>query len=253
MKINTFFWIKFIKLNTTLTKKQNTYLDKSAFIKNLQITVKNQSYNTNIMIPTQLNIYLLLSSNSLPTMRLTKSFLSTSITTVKIFKTSKLSTNRNLFTFLNKFLIFFLESFFKTKLILNIKKGTNKLPIKQVSQRRFFVKYFKKNLKVHKQIIGVIYYSLLLKDSSIFVNFFRKILEKSSIKNHKKIFLGFRKLIKDIFKPLFGYLNILGIFFNIKGKIGVSGSAKKRRYFFYFGKHSITTRSLKMDCKFLPI
>jgi hypothetical protein len=217
LKINTFFLVKFFKLNIILTKEQNICLNNSAFIKNLQIITKKQGYNNNVTIPNSINSYFLLSTSKVPTIRLTKSFLSTSLISLRIFKISKLSTSTNLFIFLNKFLMLFLESFFKTKLILNIKKGTNKLPIKQISQRRFFVKYFKKTLKVSKQIVGVIYYSFLLKDSSIFVNFFRKILEKSSIKNHKKIFLGFKKLIKDIFKPLFNYLNILCIFFNFMG------------------------------------
>ena len=97
------------------------------------------------------------------------------------------------------------------------------------------------------------YYSFLLKDSSIFVNFFKNILEKLNIKLHKKLLLGLRKLIKDFFKPIFNYLGVVGVFFNIKGKIGVSGSAKKRRYYFYFGGHSITTKSIKMDLKFAPI
>ena len=59
--------------------------------------------------------------------------------------------------------------------------------------------------------------------------------------------MGLKKLIKDIFKPTFGFLGILGVFFNIVGKVGVSGNAKKRRYFFYFGKHSLTTRVLKFN------
>lgn len=147
----------------------------------------------------------------------------------------------------------FLEFFFKNKIIFNLKKGSNRLPLRQISYRKFAIKYFKKNLKTSKQILGILYYSFLLKDSSIFVNFFKNILEKLNIKLHKKLFLGLRKLIKDFFKPLFRLLGVLGVFFNVKGKIGVSGSAKKRRYYFYFGKHSITSRFVKMDLKFSPI
>lgn len=97
------------------------------------------------------------------------------------------------------------------------------------------------------------YYSFLLKDASIFVNFFKNILEKLNIKLHKKLFLSLKKLIKDLFKPVFNFLGLFGVFFDIKGKIGVSGSAKKKRYFFYFGKHTITTRSIKINLKHIPI
>lgn len=168
----------------------------------------------------------------------------------KTFKTS----HKTVFLFFfNTFFLKFLEFFFKSCIVFNLKKGTNKLVLKQISFRKFSSKYFKKNLKTTKQILGVLYYSFLLKDSSIFMNFFKKIIEQLNIKLHKKLLLGLRKLIKDFFSPLFSFLGVSGVFLNVKGKIGVSGSAKKRRYYFYFGKHSITTRSLKMDCKFLPV
>ena len=153
------------------------------------------------------------------------------------------------FTFVKIFFLNFLENFFKKKVLFNFKKGTNKLLLKQISFRKFDIRYFKKNLGVTRQIIGILYYSFLLKDSSIFVNFLKRVLEVLNLKLHKRVFKGIKKLIKDIFKPLFNYLGLNGLFFNVKGKIGVSGSAKKRRYFFYFGRHSLTNRTLKMDCK----
>ena len=104
-------------------------------------------------------------------------------------------------------------------------------------------------MKISKQIIGILYYSIILKDSIIFSNFFKKKFEKINIKLHKKLLLGLKKLIKSIFKPRFGYFGLVGIFLNIKGKLGVSGNAKKRRYFFYFGGHSITKRTIKFSHK----
>jgi hypothetical protein len=187
--------------------------------------------------------------------KLKSSFLKKSM---MVFKSKKLKTFKfmkgaNFFFLVNTFVVLFLENFFKSNIVFNLKKGSNKLLLKQISFRKFTIKYFKRNLKTSKQIIGIIYYTLLLKDSRMFVNFFKKILEKINIKLHKKLFLGLKKLLKDIFKPIFVFLGVLGVFFNIKGKIGVSGSAKKRRYFFYFGKHSITTRNIKMDLNFTPI
>ena len=159
----------------------------------------------------------------------------------------------NIYFFLNTFVLNFLETYLKKKIIFNIKKGSNYLILKQIGSRKFFLKYFKKNLKVSKRVLGILYYSLLLKDASIFVNYCGNVLEKLNIKLHKKVFLGFKKLLKDVFKPIFVYLGVLGLFFNVKGKIGVSGSAKKRRYFFSYGSHSLTTRVIKIDNKFLPI
>ncbi len=182
-----------------------------------------------------------------------KGFLRTSLILLTTSKLSSLGNSPHSFFFLNKFIINFLEFFFKSSIIFNLKKGTNRLILKQISFRKFSTKYFKKNLKTTKQIIGVLYYSLLLKDSSIFLNFFKKNFEQLNLKLHKKLLLGLRKLIKDFFKPIFLFLGVSGVFLNVKGKIGVSGSAKKRRYFFFFGRHSITNRSLKMDLKFVPV
>lgn len=182
-----------------------------------------------------------------------KLFLKKSITTFKIYKFSKKKKRVNFFFFFNKFLINFLEFFLKSKIIFNFKKGSNKLVLNQLSSRKFYLKYFKKNLKITKQILGIIYYSFLLKDSSIFVNFLKKILEKLDVKLHKKVFLGLKKLLKDVFKPIFSFLGVCGLFFNIKGKIGVGGNAKKRRYFFYYGAHSITNRNIKVDVKYIPV
>ena len=175
---------------------------------------------------------------------------------VNLFRPKKVSINLNkkfFFFFLNRFLLNFIEFFFRSSVLFNLKKGSNKILLKQISFRKFSFKYFKKHLKTSKQIIGILYYSFLLKDASMFTNFFKKIFEKLNIKMHKKLILGLKKLIKDLFKPVFNFLGVVGVFFNLKGKIGVSGSAKKRRYYFYFGKHSITTRDLKVDLKFLPV
>ena len=224
---------------------------------NLIFLIKNS--NVNIFVKkittnkTPGNFLPKLKLNETIKVKLTQLFLKKSITTLKYLKLIGRKLKNNLYFFLNNFILSFLEYFLKTKILFNIKKGLNKLPLRQISFRKFSIKYFKKNLKTSKQILGVLYYSFLLKDSSIFVNFFKNILEKLNIKLHKKLLLGLRKLIKDFFKPIFNYLGVVGVFFNIKGKIGVSGSAKKRRYYFYFGGHSITTKSIKMDLKFAPI
>lgn len=192
-------------------------------------------------------------AGTMNTTTIKKRFLKTSLLLLNTNRLFNFKGNDLGFFFLSRFIISFLEFFFKSSIVFNLKKGTNRLILKQISFRKFSTKYFKKNLKVTKQILGVLYYSLLLKDATIFLNFFKKIAEHLNIKLHKKLLLGLRKLIKDFFKPIFLYLGVDGVFLNVKGKIGVSGSAKKRRYFFYFGKHSITNRELKMDLKFIPV
>jgi len=153
------------------------------------------------------------------------------------------------FFFLNRFILYFLENFFKSNIVFNLKRGSTKLSIGRIDPRLFSVKFFKKNLGVGVHIISILYYTFLLKDVEIFTTFFKKVAENINLKLHKKLFLGLRKLIKSIFKPLFPLLAISGIFFNIAGKIGASGSVKKKRYFFFFGKHSLTTKTLRFNSK----
>jgi hypothetical protein len=251
LKINLIFLLKLVQIKKNLKTKSGLLLvtDRTTNTPNKQ---KDKLFFLPTLLPS-LPLVFFLKNQKIKKILIPKTFLINSITTLKSKKLLLKTNLKNNFFFLNLFLLSFLEFFFKKSIIFNLKKGTNKLILKQISFRKFSVKYFKKNLKTNKQIIGVLYYSLLLKDSSIFVNFFKKILENLNIKLHKKLFLGLRKLLKDFFKPIFFFLGVKGVFFNVKGKIGVSGSAKKRRYFFYFGEHSITSRTLKMDLKYSPI
>lgn len=187
--------------------------------------------------------------------KLKKRFLKKFIYKLQVKATRKLKTRKRVraFFFINRFVIQFLEFFFKRHIMFNIKKGSSKLVLRQMSFRKFIRKYFRKTLKTSKQIIGVIYYSLLLKDSRMFTLFFRKILEKINIKLHKKLFLGLKKILKDLYRPIFSSLGVLGLFFSVRGKVGVSGNAKKRRHFFYFGRYSISSRTVKMDISFSPV
>ena len=182
------------------------------------------------------------------------SFLYLIIRILKLRKLKKIKYvfEKNYFLLLSKFLITFLGGFFKKKIIFFLKKGSNLLHMKKVSSSLFY-KIFKKYLNINKQITGIIYYSLLLKDSSIFINFFKKILKNTSIKLHKKIFFSLKKFLLLVFKPYFFFLNVKGLFFNVKGKIGVSGNAKKRRYFFSLGEHSMSTKTLKIDFMFTTV
>ena len=87
----------------------------------------------------------------------------------------------------------------------------------------------------------------------LFANFFKKTFERINLKLHKKVLIGLKKLFQKFFKAYHKRFALLGLFLNIKGKLGVTGNAKKRRYFFYFGKHNITRRTLRVDLKHTPI
>jgi hypothetical protein len=148
--------------------------------------------------------------------------------------------------FFNNYLIRFLEFFFQKNILFLFKKP------KKNKQRLFFLNFFKEvrtpfGLHLNKkEFIFTIYYSLLLKDSCFFLKYCRRLYELNIIKLHKKIFM----LVKRFFKkslPLFKFLKVQGVFYDLRGKIGVTGSAKKKRLYFRFFRHSLSTKDLKLD------
>lgn len=246
MKQKIYFLLKTIPLKNLLESRYHNYKRfKIPFIKScVGLHVQNtlMYFTTTDLLkssPKELGVYFVFNS-----LRLMKYLRRRKVVT---------SVNQNYYLFLSKFLLIFLEKLFCTTILLNLKKGSNALVLKKISPRKFFYKYFRKFFQIDKRIIGVLYYSLLLKDASIFVSYLKTVLEPMNIKLHKKVLFGLKKLIRDLFKPVFDLLGVKGLHFNIKGKLGVSGNAKKRRYFFFFGLHKLTARSLKMDCKFTTV
>ena len=101
--------------------------------------------------------------------------------------------------------------------------------------------------KVFKEFIEILWLSFLLKDSKFFLNWFKFFLEKINLKNHKK-FLNLLKLVLTRYYNFF-FLNsnVLGIFFDIRGKLGVTGNAKKRHMKITTGAYSSTKKKTKIS------
>jgi len=49
------------------------------------------------------------------------------------------------------------------------------------------------------------------------------------------------------FKKILNLVGCLGFFFDIRGKVGVSGNAKKRHFSFFYGKYSLSSKKLKLN------
>jgi len=80
-------------------------------------------------------------------------------------------------------------------------------------------------------------------DLQIFLIFIKRKFEQAHFKKHKKILsILFDVLRKN--KILFALLNVQGFSFDIRGKVGVSGNAKKRHFFFSLGKITTTSQNL---------
>ena len=72
-------------------------------------------------------------------------------------------------------------------------------------------------------------------------------LNNINIKNHKKFFVILNDFVSDNFNFLSVLFQIKGFYFCVKGKIGLSGNAKKKKFFFKKGLLKISSKSLKID------
>jgi len=97
-----------------------------------------------------------------------------------------------------------------------------------------------------EEVIYLMVTSIRFKDSTLFMNWLVTYMNKIEIKKHKKFISFLRKFVRHNTKR--GYLDklgCLGFFFDIRGKVGVTGSKKKRHYMIRYGAYSATSKSLR--------
>lgn len=81
-------------------------------------------------------------------------------------------------------------------------------------------------------------------DVQILLLYMKKKIEQSHFKRHKKILSIFFDILRKN-KVILNLTNTKGFSFDIRGKVGVSGNAKKRHVLFSVGKVSTTSQNLK--------
>jgi hypothetical protein len=90
----------------------------------------------------------------------------------------------------------------------------------------------------------IIVIMLSTRDLQIFLFFIKRRFEQSHFKKHKKILsILFDILRKNKF--LFMQNGIKGFFFDIRGKVGVSGNAKKRHFSLSLGTTTTTSQNVR--------
>lgn len=72
-------------------------------------------------------------------------------------------------------------------------------------------------------------------------------MEKIYLKNHKKILNLLKLILTRYYNFFFLQFNVLGIFFDIRGKLGVTGNAKKRHFGINAGTYSSTKKQMKIN------
>jgi hypothetical protein len=155
--------------------------------------------------------------------------------------------------FIRFFIIKYLSLFLQDKnFYLNLQKNNV-----DIIEKNFFYKIllkktkslgFLKEIKFKvKSFINVILVSLYNKDITLLKNVVKYILEKLHFKKHKRFLYSLKVILKSIAYVFFYKFKCLGLYIKIKGKIGVGGNSKKRKYIFKLGSFSFTKKSQKLS------
>ena len=182
-----------------------------------------------------------------------KSFLINLLLTKKLVLQS-ISTKYYIFNFIQTFLLneLNLSSYIKINK-LNLKYSNDSVYMKNLinSFRKIF--FFKSVHINFFEIVSVFLVMCYTKDLDLFKNWLLVIFKNLDYKLHKKFFYFFNFFISNY---LFNYVKkfgISGFSLAIKGKIGVGGNSKKRRYYIRIGKLSLTNKSLKVSSSLILI
>lgn len=166
-----------------------------------------------------------------------------------VFEKFNLKKKNNFVNLFNNYILNFLEFFFKKQFFLKI---SNKINLDNQKKILFFLNNFNNNVKFQKfvelnEIVELFCVVFIYKDLTLFKNWLIYTLNVINIKNHKKFFV----LLGDFFTDNFSLFSILfgikGFYFNVKGKIGLSGNAKKKFFFFKKGSLKVSSKYSKID------
>jgi len=152
-------------------------------------------------------------------------------------------------TFYAFYLLTFLEQFTKKKIWARVDSRDLITPDKHA----YITKFLKSTIGTYRrfnrlisvrELLEIIIIMFSMRDLQIFLIFLKKCFEASHFKKHKKILsILFHILRKNQF--LLEVYKVKGFFFDIRGKVGVSGNAKKRHLAFSLGKITNSSQNIK--------
>jgi hypothetical protein len=100
------------------------------------------------------------------------------------------------------------------------------------------------------EVINIILLSLRYKDANMLMSWVTYFFNKISINKHKKALAFMKKLFKKLYRSKkLHKLGCKGFMFDIRGKVGVSGSKKKRHVSILHGKRSASNKTLRWSHK----
>ena len=99
------------------------------------------------------------------------------------------------------------------------------------------------NVLFISEFVDIVFYALASRNLKGFLEYIRRIFNRLSIWEHKRFATVLINLFYSHFLPLFPLLNIQGLYFQIKGKLGVGGNSRKRKVSLKIGKTATSWNS----------
>ena len=153
--------------------------------------------------------------------------------------------------FQNNMLCFF-EGLFEKKIFLKIttnffRSYTRKEELDRIIEEYKFVQphYMKNFLLI--DFLEIVWYSFFLKDVTMMSSWITRFMESIHFRNHKKFLSFFTNFIKKYAAVFIHVLRIKGFFFDIRGKVGVTGNSKKRHLFIKVGTLNKSSKKNKIN------
>ena len=97
------------------------------------------------------------------------------------------------------------------------------------------------------ELAEIIWYSFQFRDLRLLNNWLKKIMPMVKLKHHQKLIDSLKGVLELNSMFFLSVLRLNGFFFKIKGKISVTGNAKKRNSIIRFGSIDLSSKSAKLD------
>lgn len=157
---------------------------------------------------------------------------------------------------LNKFqqmyVISFFEFLFNKKFFVRYESNFVRKYKPEFVAFQFINRYKNFDLRISRylhmtELLEIIWYSFQFRDLKLFNNWLKRMMPTFKLKHHKKLISGIKLILEnhDVFFKSF--LGINGFFWKVKGKLSITGNAKKRNAIVKFGSVSLSSKHIKLD------
>lgn len=134
----------------------------------------------------------------------------------------------------------------RVKPIKKFRKKVRRTLSKIFFKKRFFQSKVGRGFFLY-EMLQILHLTFRLKDLNFLKRWFLLTMERIQFSKHKKFLRTFKHIITTFSKQLMLKNRVKGFFLDVRGKVGVTGDAKKRNFYVSAGKRSKTTKKSRYD------